>query len=331
VGLAFVEGAKNGTLPQRFGIRPKAFAPGTIARALRTLDLFFSSVKDAGGSFDAPFVITLPKVERAEEVRALADIVATVARTFAVPRERFQIEVLIETPRALFDESGRVAVRGLVDAGQGLVESVHLGAYDLLSSVDVPARASTLAHPTLGTVRAILQLALAGTGVAVVDGATTILPTGVHKAKKGASLTPREESENRVAIAHALKLHAAHVTRALDVGITRGWDLHPGQVLARRVAAVAHSVREIDAVLDRLKAFLDARAQAMRTGSVFDDAASALGLVNTVLQAARIGVVDDEALRPLGLTTADLRTRTFAEIVQSVADQNAVVVESETR
>jgi hypothetical protein len=303
------------------GIRPKAFAGPTLARALRTLDLFFTSVKDAGGTFDTPFVVTLPKVERPDEVQALIAVLSTVAQSFEIPRARFHIELMLETPRALFDEKGRLAVRALVDAGDGLVESVHLGAYDLLASVDVPARASTLSHPTLGVVRALLPLALAGTGVAVVDGATTVLPTGVHKAAPGKALTAREESENRVAITAALKLHATHVARALDAGITRGWDLHPGQVLARHVALTSHLVREIDSVLVRLSGFLDASAQAMRTGSVFDDAASARGLVNTVLLAARVGVVDDEALRPLALTIADLRTHSFGELVGARAHQ----------
>lgn len=318
---AIVEGVRAGSLPARVGIRPKAFAGDTEPRARRTLARFFSTLFEQKGPLPTSLVVTLPKVERASEVRTLVGILEEASRALGVSRAMFEIELMVETPRALVDESGRLSVRALVDAGDGLVESVHLGAYDLLASLDVPARTSSLLHPTLDVARGLLQFALAGTGVAVVDGATTLLPVGPHKLAPGTPSSTKEAGENRQAIVHALRLHAAHVARALDHGISRGWDLHPAQTLARQVALVVHAVREVDGALARLNAFLDAQAHAMRSGSVFDDAASARGLVNTVLFALRVGVLDDAALATHGLNERSLRAASFAELVAARAQR----------
>jgi hypothetical protein len=59
-------------------------------------------------------------------------------------------------------------------------------------------------------------------------------------------------------------------------------------------------------------------AQATRVGNVFDDAATGQGLLNYFLRAVGCGAItEDEALQHGGLTLAELRTRSFLQILQN--------------
>src|SRR5262249_40594547 len=147
----------------------------------------------------------------------------------------------------------------LLAAGKGRVRSVHFGAYDFLSALDVAAGAQHLLHPLCEFARARMKLVLASSDVRLSDGATSFLPLGD-------------------AAAGGLELHAAHVRHALEYGIYQGWDLHPGQLGARYVALYRFFLGNAQAMRQRLERFVDDAARARASGGVFDDAATARGV-----------------------------------------------------
>jgi hypothetical protein len=139
----------------------------------------------------------------------------------------------------------------------------------------------------------------------------------LHRAAKGAELTPSLRDENRRGVHRAWKLHHAAVRRALEQGLYQGWDLHPGQLPARYAAVFGFFREDLLASAERLRAFLANAARATQTGGVFDDAATGQGLLNLFLRALGAGAVTEEEVTRLTQLSADqLRTRSFAAIVR---------------
>ena len=275
------------------GIRIKALAPPTARRALRTLDLFLTTLRETA-SLPEGFTVTLPKVARAAEVKALVDVLAELEQSLGIEAP-IGIELMVETPRALLARDGRIALPGLVAAAGGRCTAVHLGAYDLTASLGVTAGEQRLDHPAASAARLLMQLAMAGTGVDVVDGATTVLPVGDVTA--------------------AWALHAANVRRALALGIYQGWDLHPAQLPARYGAVYAFFLGERVAMTERLRAFVGKAAQATRSGQIFDDAATGQGLLEFFVRGFACGALTEDDVKATGLSLEQLRGRSFARII----------------
>ena len=285
------------------GIRIKALGPESARRAVRTLDLFLSRLAaGTSGALPEGFTVTLPKVTSVHEVKALDALLSSLEQRLglAVP---IGIELMIETPRALLDEEGRVALPALVAAANGRCRAVHLGAYDLTASLGVTAGEQRLDHPACVAARVLMQLALADTGVDVVDGATTILPTG----------------KDPEAIRAAWALHARGIRSALALGIYQGWDLHPAQLPARYGAVYAFFLADRAAMSARLRAFVEKATQATRSGQIFDDAATGQGLLEHFVRGAACGALSAEDIAATGLTLDEMRGRSFARIVETRA------------
>lgn len=290
VAEALARGMREGTLPPAVGIRVRSFAPETLPRALRTLDLTLTALLRAtGGALPAGFTVTLPKVTLPEEVALLVDALdALGARDVAV-------EVMVESPLALRP----AALPALVAAARGRCAAVHFGAYDYLAACGVAGDGS-LDHPLCDHARHTMLVALAGTGVRLSDGATAVLPTAAARGE----------------VHRAWRLHGANVARALAQGYAQGWDLHPAQLPARYGAVYDFFLRHAGAAGKRLRAFVERAARATRDGSVFDDAATAQGLVNFFLRAVDAGALtDDEAAAHAGVAVSRLRARSFASLV----------------
>ena len=297
------------------GIRIKALAGPTAHRGARTLDLFLTTLARAnGGTVPAGFTVTLPKVTRPAEVAALAALLGLLEKALGLT-ERIGIELMIETPRALVDDVGRVALPSLVSAADRRCVAAHLGAYDLTASMGVTAGEQRLDHPACDAARQLMQLALAGTGVDVVDGATTLLPIATHRETPDAPLTDAQRAINLEDVHTAWTLHATAVRRALSVGIYQGWDLHPAQLPARYGAVFAFFLAERAPMAARLKAFVAKATQATRSGQVFDDAATGQGLLNFFVRGVACGALGDDDVRATGLSLDELRARSFARIV----------------
>jgi citrate lyase beta subunit len=257
------------------GLRTKRFFGATEARARRTLEIFTKAL----GPTTKRITVTLPKVMHTSEVAAAAKATA------------FDLELMVETKEALVMHD-RFALPALIAACEGRCTSVHFGAYDFLSAHDVAASEQRLDHPLCDRAK---ELMLLQTNVRVSDGATNFLPVGDDATvKKG------------------LKLHAQNVRRALATGIYQGWDLHPAQCVARYGALYAFFLQNKDATVARLKRFVETAAHARVVGGVFDDAATALGLVSFLLRGYDAGAF---AEHELGLPLAKLRTRDFTQMI----------------
>jgi len=174
-----------------------------------------------------------------------------------------------------------------------------------------------MAHPACDFAKHVMQVALAGTGVWLSDGATNVLPVAVHRAPAGAELSAGEREENRASIVAAWRLHAQHVRSSLVQGFYQGWDLHPAQLVSRYAALYAFFLEGLDAASERLRNFVGKAAQATLVGEVFDDAATGQGLLNYFLRALACGAIaEGEAIERSGLTLDELRSRSFVAILR---------------
>ncbi|HEX2203338.1 MAG TPA: hypothetical protein VHG91_08570 [Longimicrobium sp.] len=310
-------GLAAGTLPPFVGIRVKPLTEEHAERAVRTLDLFLTTLLDAGGgALPRGFVVTLPKVTSGEQVDFLGDVLQSLEPRLGLPVGSLPVELMVETPQAVVGPDGRWGLPGLVRAGEGRVTGAHFGAYDYTAALGIAAAHQSLRHPACDFARAAMQASLAGTGVRLSDGATTLLPVAPHRAGEGAALSDAQAAENRAAVHRAWRLHYEDVRHALAGGFYQGWDLHPAQLVSRYAAVFAFFLEGVDETAARLRNFVERAAQATRVGSVFDDAATGQGLLNHFLRALACGALsEDEAAALTGLSPDALRARSFSAIV----------------
>lgn len=258
-------GMKAGTLPPFVGVRVKALSGGTRDRAARTLALFLDALLDrSGGALPAGFRVTLPKVEDAEAPEELDRLLSGVEKSRGLLAGAIRAELMVETPAAILAPDGTVPLLALVAAFGGRCDSAHLGAYDYTGACGVVSGSQGLRHPACVHARAVMQAALAGTGVGLSDSATTLLPVG----------------EDAAAVRRARRLHFDNVTSALADGFYQGWDLHPAQLPVRYAATYAFFLTGLGDATARMRNFRERAAQATRVGASFDDAATGWGLEN---------------------------------------------------
>ena len=165
----------------------------------------------------------------------------------------------------------------------------------------------------------MMQVAFAGTGIWLSDGATNIMPVAPHRFVEGADpLTPEQIDENRDVVHRAWKLHYDHIQHSLTTGFYQGWDLHPAQLPTRYAAVYSFFLQSLDAASQRLKNFVEKAAKATLVGDVFDDAATGQGLLNYFLRAINCGAItEEEALELSGLTLQELRSASFVKILKN--------------
>ena len=325
---AVAEGARNGTLPPFVGIRVKNLGTELRGRALRTTRIFLDRLlTDTGGRLPANFVVTLPKITDGAQVGLLADALAEIEAPRRLAPGSLRMELMVETPQSIFDEHGAVSLPGLVRLGQGRVVAAHFGTYDYTASLGITAAHQHMRHQACDFARNVMQVALAGTGIWLSDGATNVLPVPIHRspagpagrrgsADEGGALTVDQAAENRAAVHRAWRLHYDDIRHSLTNGFYQGWDLHPAQLVTRYAATYAFFLESLDAASDRLRNFIDKAAQATLVGEVFDDAATGQGLLNFFLRALNCGAVREDEIETLtGLTLDELRSGSFVAIV----------------
>jgi citrate lyase beta subunit len=308
------KGMADGTLPPFIGIRIKPFNEELRDRSFRTLDLFLTTlVREAGGRLPDNFVVTLPKVTIPEQAAALADLFDLLEPALGLPVGSLRLEIMIETPQAILN------LPPLAEAARGRCIAAHFGTYDYTAGCNITAEHQSMTHPVCDFAKHMMQVAYAGTGLWLSDGATNVLPVPPHRAAKdGPALTPAQVEENRATVYRAWKLHAEHVRHSLVGGFYQGWDLHPAQLVTRYAALYAFFLEGLDAASDRLRNFVQKAAQATLVGEVFDDAATGQGLLNYFLRAVNCGAItEEEALERSGLTLEELRGRSFVKILKN--------------
>jgi citrate lyase beta subunit len=311
-------GMNTGELPPFIGIRIKPFTEELRERSVRTLDIFLTELAAASrGKLPRNFVITLPKVTLPDEVAALADICSRLEPMLDFEPGGLRIELMIETTQSIFNERGEANLLPLTSAARGRCIAAHFGTYDYTAGRSITAAYQEMTHYACDFAREMMQIALAGTGIWLSDGATNILPVAPHRAAKdGLPLTAAQSAENRAAVHRAWKLHFDHIRHSLVNGFYQGWDLHPAQLPTRYAAVYSFFLEGLDAASERLRNFIAKAAQATLVGEVFDDAATGQGLLNYFLRAINCGAITAEEAEPLtGLTIAELRTGSFVKIL----------------
>jgi citrate lyase beta subunit len=299
------------------GFRVKSFQPETARRAVRTLDLFLTNLLEkTGGKLPENFVVNLPKINRREEVETLERLLTEFETRNELKKNAIKIEIMIETPQAIVDESGAINLKNLVKAGNGRVNSAHFGAYDYMASFGIAGTHQHLQHEACRFARQMMQISLAPLNICLVDSVTTEMPVPVHKNE---NLSETERQENKRAVHAAWRKHFNNVTNSLINGFYQSWDLHPAQITARYAAVYAFFLTSADAQSKRLKGFIEKATQANLTGNTFDDAASAQGLLNFFLRGLNCGAMtESEVEEKTGLSKEDLQTASFAKIMKKV-------------
>jgi len=310
-----LKGHQQGILPPFIGIRLKPFNDELKARSIRTMDLFLTTlVKESGGKLPSPFYITLPKITVPEQAVALASLLTQLEKALGVPEKTFEVELMVETTQAIFNDQGSVPLLKMVEACAGRCRAAHFGTYDYTASCKITAAYQDMLHPACDFARDVMQVALAGTGIWISDGATNILPVEPHRG----DLTPAQVEENYAAVRDAWRLHYDHVQSSLRKAYYQGWDLHPAQLPTRYAAIYSFFLQGLDAAGERLHNFVSKAAQATLVGDVFDDAATGQGLLNFFLKALNCGAItEEEAVKVTSLTVDELHSRSFVKILEN--------------
>ena len=320
VGKELAAGMAVGTLPPFIGIRVKPFTQESYKRGVRTLDLAITALAAAsGGKAPANFVVTLPKVTIPEQVSALADLLDMLEARNGIAPGAIGMDLMIETPQAIINHLGENTVNHLVRAGRGRVRYCAYGTYDYTALCNITAHYQTHTHPASDFARHVLQVSLAGTGVSISDGATTVMPIGPHRATKDKPLTPQQEAENLAVVHAAWKLHYDNIGHSLRHAYYQGWDLNPAQLPVRYAAVYTFFLESLEDASRRLNRFVDAAAQATLSGNMFDDAATGQGLLNFFLRGIACGAITEQEATATGITLEELHGRSFVRIVQNRA------------
>ena len=311
-----VRGMKEGTLSPFIGIRIKPLTEELKRRSIRTLELFITTVAEkSGGALPENFVVTLPKVVVPEQVTALVDLFEALELKCALPRGSLKLELMIETPQAIFNSRGECALPLLAAAARGRCVAAHFGVYDYTASMNITAAYQGMLHPSCDFAREVMKISFAQTGIWISDGATNIMPVGPHRTEKGKKLTPRQMKENRDVVHRVWRLNFEHVSHSLMNAYYQGWDLHPAQLPVRYAAVYAFFLDGLGAASLRLRTFMEKAAQATLIGDVFDDAATGQGLLNYFLRGMNCGAITEKEALSTGLTIDELRSRSFVKIL----------------
>ena len=103
---------------------------------------------------------------------------------------------MIETPQSVFDSEGKCALPELVKLSKGRCQAAHFGTYDYTASLNITADHQVMDHPSCDFARHVMKVNLASTGIWLSDGATNVMPVGIHKNPVG----KQQEMENRASV-----------------------------------------------------------------------------------------------------------------------------------
>jgi citrate lyase beta subunit len=313
-------GLKAGTLPPFIGIRIKPFTAELVARSLRTLDIFVSTLLDStAGSLPPNFFVTLPKITAPEQVGTLASAFDELEKRLGLAQGSLRLEMMIETTQSIINHEGQINLPLLLEAARGRCTAAHFGTYDYTAACNITAAHQDMLHPACDFARNMMQVAFAGTGLWLSDGATNIMPVAPHRrVENGPELTDQQKAENLQSIHRAWRLHAEHIRHSLVNGYYQGWDLHPAQLPTRYAAVYAFFLESLDSASERLSNFVDKAAKATLVGDVFDDAATGQGLLNYFLRAINCGAIsEEEAVKASSLSVEEIRSGSFIKILKN--------------
>ncbi len=318
VAEALATGMQQGTLPPFIGIRIKPLNEELRVRAMRTLEIVLTKLVERAGTLPDNFVITVPKVVILEQVQYFVAELARLERNLNLPERTLRFEVMVEMPQIILDSEGRSLLPRIPAVSDGRLTGAHFGTYDYTAGVNITAAHQRMRHPACDFAKHVMQVSLAGTGVWLSDGSTTVMPVPIHRAAAGESISASQRIENQRSVEGAWKLHFDDVTHSLVGGFYQGWDLHPAQLVTRYAALYSFFLAGIDAAAARLSNFVSKAAQATLVGDVFDDAATGQGLLNFFLRGVNsAAITEDDAVAMTGLSVEELRGRSFTKILKN--------------
>jgi citrate lyase beta subunit len=308
-------GHQNQILSPMIGIRIKSLSEETKARAFQTLWIFLESYASCFNGqrpiLPSGFVITLPKVEIPEQVKALVDLLALIEKEYNYPT--MPIEIMIETTYAIINHEGKSNLRALYEAAQGRCRGIHFGTYDYSASANISASQQSMTHQACEFAKQMILMQFANVPVFLADGVTNIMPVPVHK---GESLTQGEIFENHLQVYEAWRVSFQNISHSLRTGFYQGWDVHPGQISIRYLTQYLFFLDDLPKSQKRLSLFIQKATQASRLGEVFDDAATAQGLLNYFMNAYHCGAILLEDVLATGLTVDEIQTKSFDQIMK---------------
>lgn len=295
--------------PPFIGFRIKAFQAETFRRAVRTLDLFLGNLlAKTGNRLPENFVVTLPKITRVEEVEILCRLLDEIENRHSLPENSINVEIMIETPQSV------LLMTEMAEAAGARLAAAHFGAFDYTASFGITATHQHLQHDACRFARQMMQIKLAPLGVRLSDSVTTEMPVPLYR---GENLTEKQKAENLRAVRGAWRKHFNNVTLSLINGFYQSWDLHPNQLAARYAAVYAFFLESADTQSSRLRNFIGKATQAMMTGNLFDDAASAQGLLNFFIRAVGCGAMTEaEVIQKTDLSSEELKSASFVKIME---------------
>ena len=315
VAEALATGMKQGTLPPFIGIRIKPLNEELRARSTRTLELVLTEVVQRAGALPEHFVVTVPKIVILEQVEFIVAELGRLERTLGLVAGTLKFEVMVETPQIVLGSDGRSLLPRIPAVSDSRLAGAHFGTYDYTAGVNITAAHQRMRHPACDFAKHVMQVSLAGTGVWLSDGSTTVMPVPLHR---GTTLSAEQLDANRASVHGAWKLHFDDIQHSLVGGFYQGWDLHPAQLVTRYAALYAFFLDGIDAASARLSNFVSKAAQATLVGDVFDDAATGQGLLNFFLRGVNSGAITEEdAVSMTSLSVDELRGRSFVKILEN--------------
>lgn len=319
VAAEVAAGMKAGSLPPFLGFRIKPLTEELRQRSLRTLDLVYSNLlAETGGKLPANFVVTLPKVTIPEQAAACVQALEAIEQAHGLPRGTLKMELMIETTQSILDAFGNSQLPLLYAACRERCVAAHFGVYDYTACCSVTAAFQHMRHPACDFARHMMQVAFAGTGVWLSDGATNVMPIPPHRAAKdGPALTPSQIAENIAVVHRAWKVHFDDIQHSLNHAYYQGWDLNPAQLPGRYAAVYSFFLDGFEAASTRLRNFVEKAGQATLVGDIFDDAATGQGLLNFFLRGLNCGAITEAEALATGLTLEELRGRSFVKILKT--------------
>ncbi|WP_376773690.1 DUF6986 family protein [Lipingzhangella halophila] len=281
----------SGQAPPYFGVRMKGMEAAGRRRGMRTLAMFLDTLLEGAGELPEGLRVTLPKITSVHQVEAMVWVAEELEKRLGLAAGRLGFELQIETPQSILAPDGTAAVARMIhagagrDGGPGRVTALHYGTYDYSAACGVTAAFQSMAHPAADHAKAVMQVAAAGTGVWLSDGATNVLPVGSAEQ-----------------VHAAWKLHAGLVRRSLEHAYYQGWDMHPHQLPTRYLATFGFFREAFAPAAERLKAYIDASG-----GGVLDEPATAQALASALVRGLRCGALDEgEVTAATGMETAAL-------------------------
>lgn len=295
----------NGSITAFSGFRVKSYIPETRDRARRTLNIFLDDFLElTKGKLPENFVVTLPKVTDKKEVTAMCRDLKKIEKMARIKEGSVKIEIMVEHPLALIDRKGNFALRHIVEAARGRCVAAHFGAYDYTAALGIAASHQDINHPACDFARQMMLAALKPLGIRLSDSVTTEIPVPIHRGEK---LSAKQKAENKATVIAAWRTHFNNVRRSLANGFYQSWDLHPNQLAARYAAVYSFFLETADAQAARLRAFVEKATKATLTGNTFDDAATAIGIVNFFRQGLDCGALrESEVEKATGLTREEM-------------------------